>query len=290
VRSDPWRAHVLYVYQDNVSQTGRDAGNILRSDDGGRSWRSIFHVEIRVCCPRLPQLKIDPTNGDRLWLSGLAEGLFTSDDGGATWQAINLESAALGPSSVGTDVAFSPAEPEVVYVSHKGRLLKGDFRQRQTRAAIEYYAPSADLYWVTANAGEAQAMDFGAEPGVSRTGKRFDVWNAASGSSAGALDVCRFQGNPAYGQHARFLTVAGGECEALKRTPVWNLETETDFHAFAPLTPGACGPGQQPVLRFYNGRFDANHRYVTDAATAQEMRARGWIDEGVVMCASPAAQ
>jgi hypothetical protein len=55
----------------------------------------------------------------------------------------------------------------------------------------------------------------------------------------------------------------------------------------AKAVEGACPAQLLPVRRFYNLQSNVNHRYVADAATVAEMRAAGWYDEGVRMCARP---
>lgn len=43
-------------------------------------------------------------------------------------------------------------------------------------------------------------------------------------------------------------------------------------------------------MRAYNNRFvqnDSNHRYATNPALYNEVLARGWLAEGVVMCSAP---
>jgi hypothetical protein len=81
----------------------------------------------------------------------------------------------------------------------------------------------------------------------------------------------------------RFLE--GGECDAVKASPAWVIEGENEFFLASPEKGGSCAKGLLPLRRFYNQRADANHRYVLDESTAAQMRARGWRDEGVVMCA-----
>jgi hypothetical protein len=66
----------------------------------------------------------------------------------------------------------------------------------------------------------------------------------------------------------------------------WNFES-LDFSA-VPATAGACANGLTPVYRAYNNGFargvDSNHRITTSLTAIQEVVARGWISEGVVMC------
>jgi serine protease len=50
-----------------------------------------------------------------------------------------------------------------------------------------------------------------------------------------------------------------------------------------------CRPPLTPVYRAYNNGFergiDSNHRITANVRAYQSMRERGWIGEGVVMCA-----
>jgi hypothetical protein len=51
---------------------------------------------------------------------------------------------------------------------------------------------------------------------------------------------------------------------------------------------GQCGADQGPLYRVYNSRFvqiDFNHRYTTDTTLYAQMRAQGWVGEGIVFCA-----
>jgi hypothetical protein len=52
---------------------------------------------------------------------------------------------------------------------------------------------------------------------------------------------------------------------------------------------GSCPGDLAPVYRAYNNglarHIDSNHRLTTEFPGIQEVLARGWIYEGVVMCA-----
>jgi hypothetical protein len=56
-----------------------------------------------------------------------------------------------------------------------------------------------------------------------------------------------------------------------------------------PSPAGSCGTGSMPVYRAYNDGFrrgvDSNHRITSNFAAYQQTIAKGWIAEGVVMCA-----
>jgi hypothetical protein len=156
----------------------------------------------------------------------------------------------------------------------------------------EFYNHILDNYFITGDTNEAAAIDNGsAGPGWSRTG---DAFNAG-----GSSPVCRFYGSLSPGPNSHFYTVSAGECAQLKQlqatTPAtekrWNFES-LDFVTTTPVG-GVCPNGTVPVYRAYNNGFargvDSNHRITANPAGIQQVVDRGWISEGVVMCAASAS-
>ncbi|MES2934805.1 MAG: trypsin-like peptidase domain-containing protein [Pseudomonadota bacterium] len=153
---------------------------------------------------------------------------------------------------------------------------------------VEFYNSNLDHYFITADAAEATQIDQGsAGPGWSRTGQSF--------KSGGSAPVCRFYGSMSPGPNSHFYTVNTDECSGLKdlqaSTPAsqkrWNFES-LDFYASPPANK-TCLSGLVPVYRAYNNGFalgkDSNHRIARDIGAINQVVARGWIDEGIVMCA-----
>ncbi|CAG9932113.1 YncE family protein [Candidatus Nitrotoga arctica] len=153
---------------------------------------------------------------------------------------------------------------------------------------VEFYNTQLDNYFLTANTSEAIAIDGGsAGPCWIRTGNTF--------KSGGSTAVCRFYGSQSPGPNSHFYTLLGAECDNLKQLQAnipatekrWNLEN-LDFLSTLPID-GTCASGLLPVYRAYNNGFtrgiDSNHRISTSPAAIQEVINRGWINEGVVMCA-----
>lgn len=160
------------------------------------------------------------------------------------------------------------------------------------RTVVAFYNVALDNYFVTADPIEISAVDNGsAGLGWIRTGESF--------KSGGDTDVCRFYGSLAPGPNSHFFAVDGDECQGLidrqfgsndpRRLTVknWNFES-FDFSSMRPAN-GECRAGTVPVYRAYNNGFargiDSNHRISSNPAAIQEVVARGWINEGVVMCA-----
>lgn len=168
---------------------------------------------------------------------------------------------------------------------------------------VEFYNTDLKHYFITADEGEAVAIDNGAAgPGWERTGQSFRAWSLLGSNEASP--VCRFYGSTSPGPNSHFFSVSPGECGFLQRLqaetpptePRWNFEGYA-FMAKPTLDngEGPCAADDQPVYRAYNGGFsrglDSNHRYVTDRALLDPLLANGWTDEGVAFCAhAPAAQ
>jgi len=155
---------------------------------------------------------------------------------------------------------------------------------------IEFYNANLDNYFITADPVEAAAVDHGgAGPGWVRTGDTF--------GAGGNTPVCRFYGSQSPGPNSHFYTVSAAECQSLKQlqatTPItqkrWNFES-LDFFSTVPAG-GGCFDGMTPVFRAYNDGFargvDSNHRITRSRDAIAAVVARGWKDEGVVMCAPP---
>lgn len=154
---------------------------------------------------------------------------------------------------------------------------------------IEFYNTNLDHYFITADSNEAASIDSGsAGPGWNRTGYTF--------KTGGSTSVCRFYGSLSPGPNSHFYTLAGPECNGLIQlqasTPStlkrWNFES-LDFISTPAGINGTCPIGTVPVYRAYNNGFaqgtDSSHRTTSNLAAINETVSRGWINEGVVMCA-----
>jgi hypothetical protein len=150
-----------------------------------------------------------------------------------------------------------------------------------TATVYEFYNTTLNHYFRTAVAEEATAIDNGAAgPGWQRTGLNFVAY--VPGAGAGN-DVCRFYNRTA---NTHFFTADADECAQVKLDPGWHYE-ELSFRIQQPVA-GACPEGTIPVYRNYNNRFafnDSNHRFTTSPTVYDQMKAQGWVGEGVVMCA-----
>ncbi|MEO8752003.1 MAG: beta-1,3-glucanase family protein [Casimicrobiaceae bacterium] len=152
---------------------------------------------------------------------------------------------------------------------------------------VEYYNAALDHYFITWVPAEIAKLDAGTVlKGWTRTGRTFKTFPAAQ---AGTSAVCRYYIPPAAG-NSHFFGRDPAECSATAaKFPGFLLEDPAFMQMYLP-NQGACAANTSPIYRVYSNRADANHRYVTDVATRDQMVARGWLAEGdgadrVVMCA-----
>ena len=162
-------------------------------------------------------------------------------------------------------------------------------------AVLEFYNASIDAWFITADPEEVFALDNGYE-GADwiRTGESF--------ASGGSTPTCRFYGSASPGPNEHLNIVDGLECAALRARefgpgdPRRSSVPGYHFEAFAFLsTPvsadGSCPVGLVPVFRAYNDgaarRLEVRHRITPSRSSIAALVAKGWIDEGTVMCAPP---
>ena len=178
--------------------------------------------------------------------------------------------------------------PTSFYIDNVSLMMTRPSAPVSFAEVVEFYNANLDHYFITADQNEATGIDNGsAGPGWNRTGYSF--------KSGGSTPVCRFYGSLSPGPNSHFYTVDADECAELKQQQAaipasqkrWNFES-LDFMSTSP-TSGNCPIGQIPVFRAYNDGFargiDSNHRITSSQDAIQQVVSRGWINEGVVMCA-----
>ena len=187
-------------------------------------------------------------------------------------------------------LAITPTGTDLYVGMQWGGVYK--FTLDSAPRVVEYYLASRDHYFITADPIEQAAVDSGAAGPFFRTGGMF--------KAGGTTPVCRFFGNtninPAtgafYGPTSHFYTADANECAGLKAQYVANIKSwsfESNDFLTTPAPAGACPANTAPIYRAYNNAFirgeDSNHRYTASLATYQAQVAKGWLGEGIVMCA-----
>jgi len=159
---------------------------------------------------------------------------------------------------------------------------------------LEFVNPDWGTYFYTADAGEIAAIDSGRMGPWRYTGHSFRaVIEASCPNETGQGVVYRFFGAP-NGPRSHFFTRDRAECYVVNKSAAWTFEGVAFWTE--PLRPGGtCAPAADkttriPLFRIWRPFGESTHRLTTQRAVVDEMTARGWIDEGAVMCvAAPSA-
>ena len=228
------------------------------------------------------------TMSDEQWLTALASYLGTGADG------IHWTFWAWNPNSGDTGGLLND-DWQTINQAKQAKLVPLQFRLGGLTSTpppakvsvVEYYNASLDHYFITSVAVEQAKLDAGLTPTRwTRTGKAFNAFEFGGASTS---PICRFYIPPALGD-SHFFGRGTAECESTTaKNPSFVLEASAIFHMVLP-TAGTCPVGMTPVYRVFSNRADANHRYMTDRATRDQMVGMGWLAEGdgpdlVVMCA-----
>ena len=175
------------------------------------------------------------------------------------------------------------------------------------RTAVEYFAKNVQRFFITARVNEQPSLD--ANPTqFARTGMQFGAFDGTVVAPKvgvielgppqplfkpdGALPICRFYSPPLRGGSNTHFYGRSTDCQLLN-TYAGVINEGYDFAAPPPATgSGACPANATvPVYRLFNNLAasnNGNHRYVVSLARIEEMKSRGWLDEGVAFCATSA--
>jgi hypothetical protein len=151
---------------------------------------------------------------------------------------------------------------------------------------IEFYHEGLDHYFYSSDPNEIGGLDSGSgAKGWVRTGQKIRVL-LAPGCPPGAHEqnAYRFYGRPGIGPDTHFFTVDRQECRLLDKNALWQYES-APFWATPPDSHGACTwVGELPLYRIWRPFGVSNHRFTTERSIVDEMKGRGWVDEGIAMC------
>jgi photosystem II stability/assembly factor-like uncharacterized protein len=158
---DPGDPQIVYIATGN--------SGLLKSSDGGRSWRKMNRAESSAV---ISSVAVNPVDSNVVYAGIGRMGLFRSDDGGTTLQ-LSMEGMPL-ETRVG-DIVFDPQNPQVVYASDhfSGVYRSGDsgrtWRQinssLRTRAVNRLAISSDGLHlYAATEGGGVYRLDFNGEP------------------------------------------------------------------------------------------------------------------------------
>ena len=152
---------------------------------------------------------------------------------------------------------------------------------------IEYRHAVLDHYFYTANPSEIAGLDDGTGArGWTRTGRSFRVLRepGVPVRAPRAGRAFASSASPAWAR-ARTCSPSTARSAASLPTAARGSTRAWPFWATPPDSTGGCShPGEIPLYRVWKSFGDSNHRFTTERAVVEEMKAKGWVDEGIAMC------
>jgi len=148
----PNQRFAALVSDPNDSQTLYGAelgGDVLRSQDGGLSWRIIkrFDFELR-------HLAVDPQTPNRIYVASYNRGLYRSDDGGENWTDLSKGFDNFSDSMSFYRLILDPARKDSLFWVSKYGILRSD-DAGSTWSALNLLTPpgSVNIYAFAVNPG-----------------------------------------------------------------------------------------------------------------------------------------
>ena len=154
----PTNPRIVYVAALGRQWTRNPERGVFRTTDGGRTWRHVLAIDDST---GVSDLAMDPVDPNRLYAwgwqveAGAGGGLFTSRDGGTTWQRSGAGLPGGLRGRAGIEVA--PGNPNVVYLFLDNRnpspvarrpFVGGEVYRSDDRGAHWRKANTEDLYGV----------------------------------------------------------------------------------------------------------------------------------------------
>lgn len=143
----PWEFKRVWHFEPSLNDpdtvyAGVEDAALFQSTDGGQTWNEVPGLRGHGSGPKwqpgagglcLHTILLDPRNPSRLFVAISAAGTFRSDDGGATWKAINrgLKSEGIPDPSAEVGhcvhrIAMHPSRPGVLFMQKHWDVMRSD--------------------------------------------------------------------------------------------------------------------------------------------------------------------
>lgn len=112
-------AVLVDFYNPNILWVANDAGDVLRSKDGGASWSSVKQFFSPVV-----KIVMSPSDSRRLYVATQTAGVWRTDDGGANFISLMDNYKTIENTSELYDMAIGVANPNVLVLAVKQGLIR----------------------------------------------------------------------------------------------------------------------------------------------------------------------
>jgi hypothetical protein len=145
------------TFNPNIVWVGNDAGDVLKSDDAGVSWKPVVNLKSGV---RRMAFMADDTR--RVYIGTIEDGVWRTDDAGVNWINLRDKYKDFRDSKDFYDMAVGISDPKLVIISTKHGLLKSVDRG-DTWTSMDLLTPDASalIYSVAIDPKDANNVYYG---------------------------------------------------------------------------------------------------------------------------------
>lgn len=150
-------AVLVDAFNPNIVWIGNDAGDVLRSDDAGASWKPVTNFKSGV---KRMAFMADDTR--RVYVATGTDGVWRTDDSGANWIDLQEKYKEFRDSKDFYDLAIGVSDPKVIILATKHGLIKSVDRG-DTWTSVDLLTPdsSALIYSVAIDSKDVNNVYYG---------------------------------------------------------------------------------------------------------------------------------
>lgn len=151
---------------------GNADGDVLRSDDGGASWRVLYRADSGI-----NDLLIDPRNSNTLYVATNGSGVLKSTDRGTTWTDITAQLGEYQGSRRPLKVVMQEGNSNSIYLVSRNTILRSDDAGGTWRAlALPTPAESTNIRAFALHPKNANVIVYGTDTSVVFTADGGQTW------------------------------------------------------------------------------------------------------------------
>lgn len=212
-------AHSSTIYVAGWSLYNADEGDVFRSDDGGRTWRTLKAVHGKS----IRALSMAPSDPNTLVIGAL-DGVFRSRNGGETWERMSPEGHAEIKNI--ESIAIDPVNPDVIYAGTWHLPWKTDDGGASWHSISKGIAFDSDMFSIIVDPKNPDTVYASACSGMYRSDNKAEYFHRISLSLPHSAMRTRVLKQDPQRPSIVYAGTTGGLWKTLDRGAKWELVTD----------------------------------------------------------------
>ncbi len=212
-------AHSATIYVAGWSLYNADEGDVFRSDDGGRTWRTLQAVHGKS----IRALSMAPSDPNTLVIGAL-DGVFRSRNGGETWERISPENQAEIKNI--ESIAIDPVNPDIIYAGTWHLPWKTDDGGASWHSISKGIAFDSDMFSIIVDPKNPDTVYASACSGMYRSDNKAEYFHRISLTLPHSAMRTRVLKQDPQRPAVVYAGTTGGLWKTLDRGAKWTLVTD----------------------------------------------------------------